>query len=71
MCVCVYVPDNLENSWKNVMNFYLKKSRICPIWGQSDSLWVQIWSPWFGKVQMKQQSDLDDARNHHRLLNIF
>ena len=23
----------------------LKKSRICPIWGQSDPLWVQIWHP--------------------------
>ena len=25
----------------------LKKSRICPIWGQSDPLWSQTYHPWF------------------------
>ena len=41
---------------------HLKNSRNCPICCQSDLLWPQIWSPWFGKLQMKQQSDLDAAR---------
>ena len=54
MCGCMYVPDNLENGWQNILISDLKKSRICPIQGQ-------IWSPWFGKIQIKQQSDLDDA----------
>ena len=29
---------------QNVLKSDLKKSRICPIWGQSDPFWVQIWS---------------------------
>ena len=27
---------------QNVLKSDLKKSRICPIWGQSDPFWVQI-----------------------------
>ena len=42
---------------QNVLNFDLK----CPI-GQSDPFRTKIWCPWFGKLQMKQLSDLDDAR---------
>ena len=29
--------------WQNVLKSDLKKSRICPIWGQSDPLWSQTW----------------------------
>ena len=28
---------------KNVLKSDLKKYQICPIWNQSDPLWVQIW----------------------------
>ena len=28
---------------QNILKSDLKKSRICPIWGQSDPFWVQIW----------------------------
>ena len=28
---------------RNVLKYDLKKSRISPIWGQSDPLWAQIW----------------------------
>ena len=70
----MYVPDNIEivgTPSQNVPNSDLTKSRICPIWDQSDILWAQIWSPWFGKLQMKQQGRLDDGLGNRRLLNIF
>ena len=38
-----------------------KALNTCPIWGQSSSFWSQIWSPWFVKLQLKQQNGLDDA----------
>ena len=31
---------------QNVLKSDFKKSRICPIWDQSDLFWVQIWPPW-------------------------
>ena len=36
----------------------LKNSRICPIWDQSDPLWVQIWSSWLGGTQTKVHCSL-------------
>ena len=39
--------------------------------GQCDPFSAQIWSPWFEKLQMKQQGDLDDASGNYRLLNIL
>ena len=38
---------------------------------QSDPLSAQIWSPWFGKLQIKQQGYLDNASGNHRLLNML
>ena len=32
---------------QNVLKSDLKKSQICPIWGQSDVLYAQIFSHWF------------------------
>ena len=64
MCVCMYVLDNLENGWiiePKCTEFWSEKSQICSIWRQYGPLWLQIWSHWFGKLQMKQHSDLDDA----------
>ena len=39
----------------------MKKSRICHIWVSLTHFWAQIWPPWFGKLQIKQQDGLDDA----------
>ena len=60
----MYVPYSLENGSpsQNVLNSDLTKSQICPILGQLDPLWLQIWPPLFGKFQIEQQSDLDDAQ---------
>ena len=30
----------------DVLKSNLKKSRICPIWGQSDPIWSQTYHPW-------------------------
>ena len=30
----------------NALKSDLKKTRICPIWGQSDPLWSQTYHPW-------------------------
>ena len=34
-----------NSSEPNVLKSDLKKSRICPIWGQSDPLWSQTYHP--------------------------
>ena len=36
----------------NVLKSKLKKSRICSIWGQSDSLWAQIWESLEGPLYL-------------------
>ena len=45
-----------------MFNSDLKKFRIGSHLDQSDPIWAQIWSPWFGQLQMKQQGYLDDGR---------
>ena len=72
--MCVYVPDNLEmvgSPSQNVLNFDLNKSRICQVRGQSYPLCAQIRSPWLGKFQMKQQSDLNDVQEITALWTYF
>ena len=40
--------------WRqNVLKSDLKKSRICPIWGQSDPFWGQIWCGRLCQRQLK------------------
>ena len=65
----------------NFSTFSLTEPKCTELWsehvqdlfhlGQSDQIWAQIWSPLFGKMQVKQQGDLDDASGNHRLLNIY
>ena len=45
----VWLPTNLSaltQTETNILKSDLKKSRICPIWGQSDPLWSQAYHPW-------------------------
>ena len=37
--------SDMQTGLQNVLKS-LKKSQICPIWGQSDPLWSQTYHPW-------------------------
>ena len=38
-----HISVHFVSASKNVMEFDLKNSRICPVWSQSEPLWAQIW----------------------------
>ena len=41
-----HIPVNFDTAIQNVLKSDLKKSRIFPIWGQSDTLWSQVRHRW-------------------------
>ena len=43
---CQICPKSSQLDETKCTEIDLKKSRICPILGQSDPLWGQIWQPW-------------------------
>ena len=46
---------------QNVVKYHLKKSRICPIWGQSEAHWSQAWNPWMRSEKSSGISFKDDV----------
>ena len=55
------IRDFFRSDSIHLKSAHLKISRICPIWGQSDPLWVQIWHLW---LTLTSEGRLYERRDH-------